>query len=216
MFILPIEDDLPAKRFPFVNLSLIAANVYFFFKTAASSGFEQIVHHYGFTSARPEFTDVFSSMFLHAGLGHLLGNMYFLYVFGDNVEERAGHFKYLLAYLGFGVGAVYLQYAAAPHSPIPLIGASGAISGVCALYMLMFPWRKLRLHFFFLIFPIFSLPARAFFLVGAWFAMQYLMASASDPNAGGVAFWAHVGGFLTGVVLFPYFYWVYRRRTRRS
>jgi len=132
--------------------------------------------------------------------------MYFLYVFGDNVEDRLGKFKYLLAYFLSGFGAVFLQYTMAPHSNIPMIGASGAISGICALYMTMFPWHKMRLQFFFILFPLFSIPARAFFVVGIWFLEQYLMATMVPAAAGGVAFWAHVGGFMTGIALFPFLY----------
>lgn len=203
-FFLPVQEGNPPKKFPFVNVLLILLNCYVFFKTALRADFERIIWGYGFTPAHPHFTSVFSSMFLHASLLHLVGNMYFLFVFGDNVEDRLGHRNYLLAYLLSGLGACYLQYAVDPLSKLPLVGASGAISGICALYMVIFPWQKMRLQFFFLIFPIFSIPARAFFVVGIWFLEQYLMATHSDPNLGGVAFWAHVGGFLTGIILFPF------------
>lgn len=203
-FFLPVQEGNPPKKFPLVNVLLIMLNCYIFFKTAMRPSFEKIIWHYGFTPAHPHFKDVFSSMFLHANLLHLIGNMYFLYVFGDNVEDRLGHFNYLLAYFLSGLGACYLQYMVDPHSTLPLVGASGAISGICALYMVLFPWQKMRLQFFFLIFPIFSIPARAFFVVGFWFLEQYFMATLSDPHMGGVAFWAHVGGFLTGILLFPF------------
>jgi membrane associated rhomboid family serine protease len=213
-FVLPIEEGRPPKRFPLVNILLILVNIYVFFKTALLPNFEQFVFEYGFIPAHPHFQDVFSSLFLHAGLGHLIGNMYFLYVFGDNVEDRLGKLTYLLTYFLCGFGAAYLQYTMDPHSTIPMIGASGAISGVCALYMVMFPWQKMRLQFFFLIFPIFSIPARAIFVVGFWFLEQYFMASASASSAlGGVAFWAHVGGFLTGIMAFPF---VYSSNKKRS
>jgi membrane associated rhomboid family serine protease len=201
VFILPVQDGNPPKKFPLVNILLIALNVYIFFKTATRLSFEHIVWQYGFIPAHPHLREVFTSMFLHANLLHLVGNMYFLYVFGDKVEDRLGRIKYLIAYLLSGLGACYLQYSVDPHSTLPLIGASGAISGVCALYMVMFPWQKMRLQFFFLIFPIFSIGTRAFFVVGFWFLEQYFMARYSDPSMGGVAFWAHVGGFLTGIVL---------------
>lgn len=204
MFVLPIEDGKPPKRFPFVNILLIAINIYVFYKTATNPHFERIIWRHGFIPAHPHLKDAVSSMFLHAGLLHLLGNMYFLWVFGDNVEDRLGKFPYLLAYFLSGFGAIFLQYAVDPHSRLPLIGASGAISGVCALYMVMFPWNKMRLQFFFLIFPVFSIPVRAFFVVGFWFLEQYLMAMSSDPTMGGVAFWAHVGGFMTGIALFSF------------
>jgi len=200
-FFLPVQEGNPPKRFPLVNVLLIVLNSYIFFKTALQPAFEKIIWHYGFTPAHPHFQNVFSSMFLHASLLHLVGNMYFLYVFGDNVEDRMGRFNYLLAYFLSGLGACYLQYLVDPHSTLPLVGASGAISGICALYMVIFPWQKMRLQFFFLIFPIFSIPARAFFVVGIWFLEQYFMAATSDPHMGGVAFWAHVGGFLTGIAL---------------
>lgn len=206
MFILPIDDSRPPKHFPLVNILLIALNTYIFFKTASSPYFERILWRHGFVPAHPHLADAVSSMFLHAGLLHLLGNMYFLWVFGDNVEDRLGKATYLAAYFLSGFGAVFLQYTVDPHSTLPLIGASGAISGVCALYMVMFPWNKMRLQFFFLIFPIFSIPVRAFFVVGFWFLEQYLMATFSSPDQGGVAFWAHVGGFLTGLALFPFLY----------
>ncbi len=205
-FVLPIDEGKPAKRFPLMNIILITTNIYVFFNTFFGPHFQRLVSHNGFIPAHPHLQNVFSSMFLHAGLGHLLGNMYFLYVFGNNVEDRLGKSVYPLSYFLCGLGAAYLQYSTDPHSTLPMIGASGAISGICALYMLMFPWQKMRLQFFFLIFPIFSIPARAVFVVGFWFLEQYFMASLSSPDMGGVAFWAHVGGFLTGLALFPFVY----------
>lgn len=201
MFILPVQEGNPPKKFPFVNLGLIALNFYVFFRTFFRPDFERIVGLYGFVPHHPELKAVLSSMFLHAGFPHILGNMYFLYVFGDMVEARIGRINYLVAYLVSGLGACYLQYAVDPHSTIPLVGASGAISGICALYMVYFPWQRMRLQFFFFIFPIFGIPARAFFVVGFWFFEQYWMAVTSNVHAGGVAFWAHVGGFLTGLAL---------------
>ena len=203
MFILPTQEGNPPKKFPLVNLTLIALNFYVFFRTffRPDAQFERLVELYGFVPRHPELKAVLTSMFMHAGIAHILGNMYFLYVFGDMVESRIGKANYLIAYLVSGLGACYLQYAVDPRSAIPLVGASGAISGICALYMVYFPWQKMRLQFFFLIFPIFSIPARAFFVVGIWVAEQYLMAVSSDPRMGGVAFWAHVGGFLTGLAL---------------
>jgi len=213
MFILPIDEGRPPRKFPLVNLSLIVLNVYFFLNTATQTSFERIVWQHGFTPAHPHLQDIFSSMFLHGGWAHLIGNMYFLYVFGNNVEDRLGKRNYLLTYFACGIGAALTQYFANPNSAVPMIGASGAISGVCALYMLMFPWNKMRLQFFFLIFPIFSIPARAFFVVGFWFLEQYFMARLVPVGSGGVAFWAHVGGFLTGIALFPF---VFSKKTGRT
>ncbi len=205
-FVLPFEEGNPPKKIPFMNILLIGLNIYVFFKTAMRVNFEQIVLHNGFIPAHPHLQDVVVSMFLHAGLLHLIGNMYFLYVFGDKVEEKLGGMTYLCAYFASGFGAAYLQYSVDPHSMLPMIGASGAISGICALYMLSFPWQKMRLQFFFIIFPIFSIGARALFVVGFWFLEQYFMASLSPVHMGGVAFWAHVGGFLTGIAMFPFIY----------
>jgi membrane associated rhomboid family serine protease len=215
-FFLPVQDGNPPKKFPLANVLLIALNCYIFFKTAMQPSFEHIIWHYGFIPAHPHLRTIFTSMFLHAGLLHLIGNMYFLYMFGDNVEDRLGRLRYLAAYFLAGLGACYLQYAVDPHSTLPLVGASGAISGVCALYMLIFPWQKMRLQFFFIIFPIFSIPARAFFVVGIWFLEQYFMAAYSDPSMGGVAFWAHVGGFLTGAILFPFLVPVKKSRVKKE
>ena len=203
-FFLPVQEGNPPKKLPLANILLAGLNIYVFWKTAFRPDFGRIVWHDGFVPAHPHLRTIFSSMFLHAGLLHLVGNMYFLYVFGDNVEDRLGRLRYLVAYLLAGLGACGLQYSMDPHSTLPLLGASGAISGICALYMLMFPWQKMRLQFFFILFPIFSIPTRAFFVVGIWFLEQYFMAANSDPSMGGVAFWAHVGGFLTGILLFPF------------
>jgi len=205
-FVLPVEEGAKPKKFPLINSLLIAVNIYVFFKTAGQVHFDQLMMRYGFIPAHPHFQDILTSMFLHGGLAHLIGNMYFLYVFGDNVENRLGKLTYLVTYILCGFGACLLQYMASPHSTIPMIGASGAISGVCALYMVMFPWQKMRFQFFFLIFPIFGIPARAFVVVGLWIFEQYWMATSTFASEGGIAFWAHVGGFLTGILLFPFIY----------
>ena len=206
IFFLPVEEGAKPKKFPLVNFLLIVLNVYVFFKTAFSPNYGQIILRHGFIPAHPHLRDVATSMFLHGGFAHLIGNMYFLYVFGDNVENRLGKLTYLFTYFICGFGACTLQYLADPLSPLPMIGASGAISGVCALYMILFPWQKMRLQFFLLIFPIFSIPARAFLVVGFWFFEQYWMAASTLASSGGVAFWAHVGGFLTGILMLPFIY----------
>jgi membrane associated rhomboid family serine protease len=203
MFILPVEEGNPTRRFPLVNVLLIAANVWIFFRTLLGDAPHDIVLARGFVPARPEASDVLTSMFLHGGLAHLAGNMYFLYVFGDNVEDRLGKARYLLFYLLCGTGAVAAQWWHDPFSTVPMIGASGAISGVCALYMLMFPGVPFRWVFFFLVWPVLSIPSNALMVVGLWFVQQYLMAVWTPISVeGGVAFWAHVGGFVTGVVLY--------------
>ena len=119
MFILPVQEGNAPRRFPIANVFLISLNFYVFFKTYFRMDFEKIVWQYGFTPAHPHFQNVLSSMFLHAGFAHILGNMYFLYVFGDNVEDRLGRVNYLIAYLLSGFGACYLQYTIDPHSHLP-------------------------------------------------------------------------------------------------
>jgi membrane associated rhomboid family serine protease len=143
-------------------------------------------------------------MFLHAGWLHIGGNMLFLYIFGDNVEDRMGHFPYLAFYLFCGVIASIAQVAVDPNSSIPSLGASGAIAGVLAAYLVLFPWAKVRtIIFIFIFFTIVTLPAIV--LIGLWFLLQFFDGVASLSTAqqgmGGVAYFAHVGGFVTGLVI---------------
>jgi membrane associated rhomboid family serine protease len=216
MFILPVEEGNPTRRFPFFNVLLIVLNVWIFFKTALHPSYERIIHVFGFTPAHPSITTLVTSMFLHGGFVHLLGNMYFLFVFGDNVEDKLGRFRYLVAYFLCGTGAVLLQWRQDPASLIPMIGASGAISGICALYMMMFPTVSFRWVFFLFFWPLFSIPTNALMVVGLWFTQQYLMAVWTPAGAGGVAFWAHVGGFGTGILFFVLFGPRIRSRRRQS
>jgi membrane associated rhomboid family serine protease len=147
-----------------------------------------------------------TSMFLHGSWMHVIGNMWFLWIFGDNIEDYLGHFKYLLFYLLSGLGAAFAQVLLTPHSSVPTVGASGAIAGVLGAYFLLYP--KAKVLIWFPIFFLFYLPA--WVTLGYWFAMQFVsgaatsLASYSDTR-GGVAFWAHVGGFLVGIVLIKIF-----------
>jgi membrane associated rhomboid family serine protease len=137
-------------------------------------------------------------MFLHGGWMHIIGNMWFLVVFGDNVEDRYGHLGYLLFYLGCGLAASLLQLIASPYSPIPTIGASGAIAGVMGAYFIMFPRAQvLTLIPIFIFMQFVVLPAPLF--LGIWFVFQLVFAAFSETGIGGVAFWAHVGGFAAGL-----------------
>ncbi|HUG15686.1 MAG TPA: rhomboid family intramembrane serine protease [Thermomicrobiales bacterium] len=168
----------------------------------------------------PIWVTVFSSMFIHGGWLHLGGNMLFLWVFGDNVEDAMGHVRFLIFYLLGGIGAVALQVAIAPDSTVPMVGASGAISGVMAAYLLLFPGARVRVLVFLGIFvTIIALPA--LLVIGFWIVLQFLagyaMLGPETSHSGGVAYWAHIGGFLTGVVLV----WVFRdpravQRLRRA
>jgi len=147
-----------------------------------------------------------SSMFLHGGWMHLLGNMLFLYIFGDNVEDKFGHVAYVCFYFAAGFVAAGTQVYISPHSAVPIVGASGAIAGVLGAYVCMFPTVKVStLVPIFIFFQIIELPA--FVFLGFWFLLQIfsgLMALGIGADAGGVAWWAHIGGFAVGVVSFPF------------
>jgi hypothetical protein len=155
----------------------------------------------------------FTSMFLHGGWAHVLGNMWFLYIFGDNVEDYLGHFKYLVFYLMSGLIAMATQVAIYPHSNVPTIGASGAIAGVLGAYLVLYPRARVLTWFF-----VFIVYIPAWFVLGEWFVMQFLYGTASLSAAqagrdlGGVAFWAHVGGFVAGMLMIK----VFPERARRS
>ncbi len=156
----------------------------------------------------------FTSMFLHGSWMHVLGNMWFLYIFGDNVEDYLGHFKYLVFYLVAGLIAMATQVAMYPHSNMPTIGASGAIAGVLGAYFLLYPRARVLTWFF-----VFIVYIPAWFVLGEWFVMQFLYGTASlsaaqagQRDLGGVAFWAHVGGFVAGMLMIKLF----PERARRS
>lgn len=144
-----------------------------------------------------------ASMFLHGGLLHLAGNMWFLWIFGDNVEDRLGRTRFLLFYLLCGFGAAAVHVATHPESTAPVIGASGAIAGVLGAYMVMFPRAKIVTAVFMIFILFVEVPA--FFYLGIWFLLQVVASAGGDGVAGGVAFWAHVGGFLVGILLLPIF-----------
>jgi membrane associated rhomboid family serine protease len=147
---------------------------------------------------------VLTAMFLHGGWFHIVGNMWFLWVFGNNIEDSMGHVRFLLFYLLCGSVAAAAQVLSAPDSAVPMIGASGAISGVMGAYLVLYPRVKVyTLIFLFLFITVVALPA--YVLLGFWFLLQLVSGSVSQAAGGGVAFWAHVGGFVAGVVLIPLF-----------
>ncbi len=218
----PLKDNIKAKDFPFVNIALIVINIVFFlYEMSYGPKVDQLIATLGFIPARflarevhtwlnpASLLPVFTSMFLHANLLHLLSNMWFLWIFGDNVEDCMGHGRYLLFFLLCGVGAVTAQAFTNPGSTMPMIGASGAISGVLGAYFLTYPQaRILTLLPIFILFYIIELPA--YFFLGFWFLLQFVEGSiyslkADEMIGGGVAWWAHVGGFAVGVVLLQLF-----------
>ncbi len=217
--VLPLKDDIPSRRFPFVTYSIIAINVVVFF-FEATMGKEQLQAFIELVAVIPaEYTTFlqgepvpllklivapFASMFLHGGWMHLLGNMWFLYLFGDNVEDSMGHFRFLVFYLLSGLAATVAHILVNPLSSVPIVGASGAISGVVGAYFLMFPTaRVLTLVPIFFFVDIVLLPAMVF--IGLWFLFQFWsgLLSLAVPHLGGVAWWAHIGGFLAGLILTP-------------
>ena len=207
-----------------MTLALIGANlvVFLYEATLPSNILKQFILSYGAIPAAfrdgvvvalapfpfPWLT-LLTSMFLHGGILHLGGNMLYLWIFGDNVEDRMGPVRFLLFYLLCGIAAALIQIAVRPISSTPLVGASGAIAGVLGAYALLFPRARVQTLFFFFIF-IRIIPLPALLLLGLWFLMQVLSAPASE--GAGVAFFAHIGGFLTGILLMAAF--LKRRRTR--
>jgi len=210
---IPLRDKNPSHTFPVVNTALIVINaLVFFYELSLGGGLTRFILHFGLVPAYVTSDSVttidrtlpfFSSMFLHGGWLHLIGNMLYLYIFGDNVEDKIGHSKYLLFFLLSGIGAAITQIAANASSEIPMIGASGAISGVLAAYMLFFPRaRILTLIPIFFFIQIIEIRAVYFLLI--WFGMQFLSGVstvASGAHGAGVAWWAHIGGFIVGIGL---------------
>jgi membrane associated rhomboid family serine protease len=213
----PLRDSIPSSRPPVVNVLLIAAcAVAFVFELSLGPYLERFLRAYAFVPVRLFNPAVFEvnllfnvrsallSMFLHGGWLHLIGNMWFLWIFGDNVEDVLGHATYLLFYLGCGGAAALAQAFIAPTSQVPMVGASGAIAGVLGAYLVWFPWARVRtLLFLGIFFTVTELPALVFLVL--WFVVQFfsgtLALASAGAAAGGVAFFAHIGGFLTGAVL---------------
>ncbi|MCX7860496.1 rhomboid family intramembrane serine protease [Chloroflexus sp.] len=214
---LPLKDTIPSRSFPAVNWALLAANVVVFLLMAGNNRLaEAWINELALVPARllanpldpTELLTIFTSMFMHGGWFHLFSNMLALYIFGDNVEDRMGSQRYLIFYLLCGVAAALTHVFFNPASPIPTVGASGALSGVLAAYLLFFPSSRVIT-----LVPIFFLPwlveIPAVVYLGLWFVSQLANGVFSiliDVQAmGGVAWWAHIGGFVAGLVLAPLF-----------
>jgi membrane associated rhomboid family serine protease len=215
---IPIGDDNPARLTPIVTWGLIlACVVVYLWEVSLGQAMDTTVKALGFTPASlfhgyvpvagmavSAALTILTSMFLHGSILHIAGNMLYLWIFGNNVEDAMGHVRYLLFYLVCGtVAALTLGYID-PASRLPLIGASGAISGVLAAYLLLFPRAKVTVIIP-LIIIFFPFRIAAFWVVGFWFLLQLFSAAATHPDQPGVAFWAHVGGFAAGLVLTPFF-----------
>jgi len=215
---LPLTDHIRRRSFWFITLTLIIANVLvFFFELAQGRGINRLVSFYGIVPARyitrygfvnltgaGFLIPVFVSMFLHGGWLHLLGNMLFLFVFGRSVEDRYGHFKFLFLYFLSGFAGAILHIILNAGSRLPSIGASGAIAGVLGAYFVSFPRARIT-TLIFLIFFFWTIELPAILVLGYWFLIQfvagYQMMAIQSATGGGVAWWAHVGGFMTGAML---------------
>ena len=215
---LPIRDTIPARHFPVVNYLLIGINiVVYLVQMQLGPELERFVYTYGLVPARyslPQVSAYFTTgqqllsllsfMFLHGGIWHLLGNMWTLYIFGDNVEDHLGHLRYLLFYLLCGLASGLSHLFLNQQSNIPTIGASGAIAGVMGAYFILYPRSRILT-----LIPIFFIPwfieISAFFFLALWFLLQFVNATLSGGGAGGIAWWAHIGGFIFGIVFLKIF-----------
>jgi len=215
---IPIRDTIASKNYPVVNYTLISINVVFFlFELSQGANLDRFLYIYGLVPARysmPQISSYFTTgqqllsllsfMFLHGGFWHLLGNMWFLYIFGDNIEDRLGPFRYLVFYLLCGITSGLSHLLLNLHSNMPTIGASGAIAGVMGAYLVLHPHSKI-LTLIPIIFIPWFIEIPAFFFLGFWFVLQFLNATGSHGNLGGIAWWAHIGGFVFGIVYLKIF-----------
>jgi membrane associated rhomboid family serine protease len=218
---LPLKDDQPRYSTPWVTWFLIGLNLAIFFFEASLDprSLKLLIHQFGVVpyhaaallhgSARYPLSAVvlpfFTSMFLHGSWMHVIGNVWFLYIFGDNVEDYLGHFHYLVFYLLTGLIAMTAQVAVNVHSTVPTVGASGAIAGVLGAYFVLYPRARVLTWFF-----VFVLWVPASIILGYWFVLNFLSGTATalsvpGQSVGGVAFWAHVGGFVSGALLVKLF-----------
>ena len=216
MFFFPFADENPTNKKPIISWLIIFACSFIFLKQTSDPMYitEQTFLSFGMIPAIlfghselsgplkiiPPFLSIFTSMFLHGGWMHIIGNMTYLYIFGDNIEERLGKLKFIIFYLITGIVAAFSQAIIDPTSTIPMIGASGAIAGVLGGYLVLFPRAKIKVFFWFIIF-VKIIKIRAYIVLGGWIIIQFISFNGSDLNSGGVAYAAHIGGFISGVLL---------------
>ena len=202
----PISDVIPSRTTPVVTVALIVVNVAVFLYQLALPEplLQQFVATYALVPAWFTWSALFTSQFLHAGWMHIISNMLYLWIFGDNVEDRLGHGRFPIFYLGAGAVAAVLQMLFNPFSAVPMLGASGAIAGVMGAYFVLYPHSRVLTFVFLLLFvDLVEIPA--IFFLGIWFLMQLLSGvgslAVSNAAGGGTAFWAHIGGFVAGVLI---------------
>ena len=214
----PLKDSIQSESFSYVNYIIILANIMvFFYELSLGSRLNMFFLEYGFIpkklfvpgdiiSVKEKVVPMFTSMFIHGNFFHLLSNMYFLFIFGDNVEDKFGHIKYLIFYIFFGLVALLTQTLLFPEAEIPTIGASGAVAGVMGAYFIMFPYAYVKTLLIIIIYiTIVDIPAVIF--LGLWFFIQFINGSLQSMMGlqGGVAWWAHIGGFVIGVLFGSYY-----------
>jgi membrane associated rhomboid family serine protease len=214
---IPLRDTAQSRNYPVINNTIIAINVFFFLiELSKGHGLDQFIQTYGLVPARysvPEIGALYSLgqqaiaflsfMFIHGGFWHLLGNMWFLYIFGDNIEDLLGHARYLIFYIMCGLASGLFHLFISWNSTIPTIGASGAIAGVMGAYLISYPRAKILTMIPFFIPYFIEIPA--FFFLGIWFLLQFLNAAGSSAQGGGIAWWAHIGGFISGIIFIKIF-----------
>jgi hypothetical protein len=217
---IPLRDDQPAFSTPFINYFLIVVNVLVFLwefsvgiqspraLSAFVGEFALVPQHtvavltgQSYDSTASGILPLFTSMFLHGGLLHVAGNMLFLWIFGDNVEDYLGHFRYLAFYLGSGIAAGFTHLLLNISSRVPTVGASGAIAGVMGAYFILYPRARVLTWFP----PIFLFRVPAWLILGYWFLMQFFIGTATAAAQSGIAVWAHIGGFVAGVLMIKVF-----------
>lgn len=216
-YMFPISDSISTRRFPFITILVIAVTVYVFYMQITGADMDAFITMNALIPSQIDFTapgtlsPFVTAIFLHGGFLHIISNMWFLWIFGDDVEDYLNPLLYLLLYFAAGIVGNYVQYAFMPDSPIPMIGASGAVAGILGCYYILFPHSNVKtLVFIFFFVTIINISAPI--MLGYWFILQLFSGIASIPelgSQGGVAFWAHAGGFLTGVL----FGMMFRRKT---
>ena len=216
MFFFPFADENPTKNKPLISWSIILVCFIIFLNYVFEQDYtkEIIFLSFGMIPALifgyselsnslniiPPIFTIITSMFLHGGWMHLIGNMTYLYIFGDNIEETLGKIKFIIFYLLTGGCAALAQALLDPSSTIPMVGASGAIAGILGGYLILFPRAKIKVFFWFIIF-FKVIKIRAYIVLGGWILIQFLSFNGNDLNSGGIAYAAHIGGFISGIIL---------------
>ncbi len=215
----PISDSIKTSRFPYLNIFLIVLTVFVFIQQILAPDPNAFLARYALIPSKANLSDFttlvpfVTAIFLHGGILHILSNMWFLWIFGDNVEDVLSPVLFLLLYMTAGIVGNVVQFALMPHSTIPMLGASGAIAGILGFYYVLFPYAKVKTFIpFFFFFTIIDISAPI--MLGYWFLLQLISGAISLPfsqDQGGIAFWAHIAGFIVGIV----FAYLFGRNAKR-